>query len=77
MENLGITFANPSTSYPVEQVLERRKKAVKLRIRTGNGSTEIWCPRKYLSLYRYHDRDRVVREAWIPDWLAEKAGLLH
>ena len=43
---------------------------------TDQGPKTIWCPKKLISVYRYIKENKKIWEVWIPQWLAEKAGLI-
>jgi len=53
----------------------RTADGIRLVLDTVHGPKTLNAPRKWVSLYRYRENDRVVLEAGIPAWLQEKAGL--
>lgn len=45
-------------------------------LETDHGNRTIRCPKKTTSVYKYSQAGRIVWEAWLPEYFAEKTGLL-
>jgi hypothetical protein len=61
------------------KVLEKgpeTEKGIRLVVLTDRGPKTVWCSKRRVNLYRFRQDGQTVREAAIPDWLAEQAGLI-
>ena len=65
-----------TTLFEVLREPKRTEKGIRLVLQTDKGPRTIWCPKKAVNLYRYRHQGRVVLEASVPDWLAQKASLI-
>lgn len=52
-------------------------KGVRVLLDTEKGPKEICCAKWAVSIYRYKENGKEFAEAWIPEWLCEKAKLVR
>lgn len=56
--------------------IEHFKKSRRFILETEYGPKTMCCPKKLISVYRYMQDSKKRWEVWMPEWLAEKAGLI-
>ena len=62
--------------FKIIREIDRVENSRRFVLETDNGEKAMWCPKKLISVYRYARGTAKQWEVWMPEWLAEKAGLL-
>jgi len=64
------------TRFKILRETDRMENSRRFVLETDTGPKTMWCPKSQISVYKYGQGDTTLWEVWIPDWLAEKAGLI-
>jgi hypothetical protein len=67
---------NPMCAFEIVKQLGETSRGVHLHVQTEKGTMPVWIPKKIASIYHYMDGNRAVREIQLPEWFAQKTGLI-
>ena len=62
--------------FEIREEIATKEHSRQFILDTDYGPKTVWCPKKLISVYRYIKENKKIWEVWLPQWLAEKAGLL-
>lgn len=62
--------------FEIREEIAHKEYSRQFLLDTDYGLKTIWCPKKLISVYRYIKENKKIWEVWMPQWLAEKAGLI-
>jgi len=55
--------------------IKKTDNGIRLTVQTEDGPKTLNCP-KWINIYMLHKDGQTKIEAWIPEWLCQKAGLI-
>ena len=70
-----MTIHDGKVCFEIREETAHKEHARQFILETEQGPKQIWCSRRF-SVYKYIKENKKIWEVWIPQWLAEKAGLI-